>query len=113
MPRNQAARAWGQEKCLWNALKNTGLPGFGVSEQGDNPALRGEDGSRRKKATRIKNKRLRITDWMYNNFRQDGKMEILVYGVSNGSSAAGFSRSAPRAGARRTRSQGFAGAARA
>jgi hypothetical protein len=34
---------------LWNALKNTGLPGFGVSEQGDNPALRGEDGSRRKK----------------------------------------------------------------
>jgi hypothetical protein len=66
-----------------------------------------------KNATRIKNKRLRITDWMYNGFRQDGKMEILVYGVSNRASGAGFSRSAPRAGTRRTRSPGFAGAARA
>jgi hypothetical protein len=26
--------------------EKTGLPGFGCSGQGDNPALRGEDGSR-------------------------------------------------------------------
>jgi hypothetical protein len=74
-----AVKSGGQEvrvgEVFVECVEKAGLPGFGFFPQGDNCALRGEDGSRRKKCTSQDQKK--AAGCILNSTRKS-KMEIPV-----------------------------------